>query len=272
MITINALLRLAGLDLATARLVRHQDKRGPTGRTPYSLWLADDGSFDGYQAIQSSQRFVVGGTVIAFVVTPIGETVFVGVYSVAGMGIAPKRSVDPLHGHDVTGLHLYSLRPHDALRDYQGRIVVDWGPGARAWVQRAATMEKPVLELRRTQADPVFPGFDGFIHTIGGLSAVPRTWRAALSAVSGIYLLVSVKTGKQYVGSATGSEGFWGRWAAYASNGHGGNAGLRLAAEDNYSVTILEVASSTASIEEILALESKWKAKLLSRAHGSNRN
>src|SRR6185503_3532080 len=47
-------------------------------------------------------------------------------------------------------------------------------------------------------------------------------WRARLAAVAGVYLILATTTGRQYVGSATGIEGLWGRWAAYAVDGHGG--------------------------------------------------
>ncbi|SEV92608.1 GIY-YIG nuclease family protein [Luteibacter sp. 329MFSha] len=271
MITINALLEINGIDLKTTRLVRHQDKRGTLGRTPHSLWLSDDGSFDRYQAIQGTERFSVGGSIVSFVVTPIGETIFVGVYTVDAIGVTADDTVDPLLGHDVTGLHSYTLSPHPALAEYRGRIVIEWGPGARAWVQRGG-MTKPVIEIRRAHTDPPYPGHDGFMHTIRDLGHVPQTWRTVLTAAKGVYLLVSLKTGKQYVGSATGEDGFWGRWATYAANGHGGNIGLKLASEDDYAVTILEVASSKASVADILASEAKWKAKLLTKLHGTNRN
>lgn len=39
MISFNQLLRTAGIDLARARLVRHQDNRALAGRSPYDLWI-----------------------------------------------------------------------------------------------------------------------------------------------------------------------------------------------------------------------------------------
>lgn len=47
------------------------------------------------------------------------------------------------------------------------------------------------------------------------------SWRAALSAVAGIYLITDMKTGKVYVGSATGDGGIWTRWSQYAATGLG---------------------------------------------------
>lgn len=269
-LSINDLLVHEGVDLAGARFVRHQDTRSPTGRTPYSLWLANDGSFEAYQAIQETDRFPRGAVLASFVVSPLGETIFVGTYEVEAIGEAPPGHMDALHGHDVTGLCLYNLQPTPVLTNFRGRIVVDWGPGARAWVQRADRQDKPILEIKRSIVDPPFPGFDAFLHTVKGLDTVPLTWRTALSAVSGVYLLTSIKTGKHYVGSATGTAGFWGRWAAYAANGHGGNEALKLAAEDDYYVTILEVAASSSSAADVLRREELWKRKLRTRRYGSN--
>jgi hypothetical protein len=41
----------------------------------------------------------------------------------------------------------------------QGRLVVDWGKGYLAWVQRADKHEKRVIELLRNAEDEPFPGY-----------------------------------------------------------------------------------------------------------------
>lgn len=78
--------------------------------------------------------------------------------------------------------------------------------------------------------------------------------------------------GVQYVGSATGADGFIGRWRTYLANGHGGNVLLRAGGHRDYSVTILEVASPDMSSRDILLREAFWKTKLGARAHGLNAN
>jgi len=55
-------------------------------------------------------------------------------------------------------------------------------------------------------------------------------------------------------------------------NGHGGNVGLKSRDPADYQVSILEVSGSTATVEEVLAAEQLWKAKLQSREMGLNRN
>ena len=80
-------------------------------------------------------------------------------------------------------------------------------------------------------------------------------------------------SGAQYVGSATGADGFLGRWRSYA-DGHGGNVALRELAHraDDYEVRILETVGSSATLDDVCDLESLWKDKLGSRVQGLNRN
>ncbi len=265
MISFNHLLRTAGIDLARARLVRHQDNRAPAGKSPYDLWVADDGRLELYQRIQSKDRFKGADWVISFVATPLNETLFIGSYRVCGVGRVPAGTTDPIGGHDVTGLFFYELQPDQALREYAGRVIVDWGTAFRTWVQRPDRQDKPILEIRQTAIDPPFPGFTSFSWPIRELTSVPFSWRGALSAVGGVYVLVCRSTGKQYVGSASGVGGFWERWETYYRTGHGGNEGMKLAAGHDYQVSILEVASSSLSRDEIIQMEELWKDKLLTR-------
>ena len=100
-------------------------------------------------------------------------------------------------------------------------------------------------------------------------------WQDRLSGCAGVYLLVHPDTGRQYVGSATGAEGFLGRWRSYAADGHGGNEMLRPLSREGipkYQITILEVAGSARTTEDILRREATWKEQLGARAHGLNAN
>lgn len=78
--------------------------------------------------------------------------------------------------------------------------------------------------------------------------------------------------GPPYVGSAYGAGGFWARWENYFRRGHGGNEGMKLLPDHDYQVSILEIASSSLSDEEVIRLEARWKDKILSREFGLNRN
>jgi hypothetical protein len=163
----------------------------------------------------------------------------------------------------------------------EGRVVIDWGE--RAWHQRATN--KTVLEM--LPAGYVLEPFHHYlqftlthpelVHLVEHQEA-HKEWRARLSAVAGVYLILATTTGTQYVGSAYGAEGIWGRWLAYARAGHGGNALLsELIATDpaypaSFSYSVLEILPTSFARDEVLAHERRFKQKLGSRATGLNAN
>lgn len=272
MLGFNTMLRDEGIDPADVKLARHQSTAGKDWPTPYELWLAGDGRLELYQKIQRTDRFSDTDFVASFVATPLNETLFVGLFRNCGVGTAKAGLRDPRSGRSVRGLFLYDLKEIDRLAEYRGRLVVDWGAGYRSWVQKAGRQDKPVLEIRRFVGEPKFPGFLEFRARLSTLASVPTSWRVVLESVGGVYLLVCSETGKQYVGSAHGRDGFWGRWQSYVSSGHGGNKGMKELSDRDYQVCVLEVASSSASVEQILGMENRWKDTLLSREFGLNRN
>lgn len=270
MFSFSSLLSAEGVDPSQVKLVRHQDSRHL--RTPFELWRAKDGSFETYQRIQGRRCFEGAKYLASFVATPLNETIFVGVFSIRGIGQPPAGLVDPISGTRTRAKVFYDLTDSKILAEYRGRIVIDWGSGYRSWVQRAGKQPKPVLEIRRHETEPPFPGFLAFATPLNRLSSVPISWRTALGAVCGIYLLTCPRTGKHYVGSASGREGFWSRWQNYVASGHGGNVLMKKHAPVDFQVTILEVVSSSTSSEELVRLESRWKQKLKSREFGLNAN
>lgn len=157
--------------------------------------------------------------------------------------------------------------------DFAERVLLRWGPpaAARAWTQWGNRQSKEIVELRVNPHELPFPGFSAFAARISELALAPLAWQAALGSVRGVYLLVA-DDGEQYVGSASGQDGFTGRWRGYAANGHGGNVVLRQRGYRDFTVSILEVASPDMARDDILAREAFWKDKLGARAHGLNAN
>jgi len=195
-----------------------------------------------------------------------------GFIRLRGVGKAKRGLIDPITRKDVGGLNLYNLALSSKLAAYRGRLTIEWGEGYRSWVQLARKKEKTIKEIHRAASEPAFPGFLDFCERLSNLATVPASWRFALSAVAGVYLLTNPDTGKQYVGSAQGEGGFWGRWKQYAASGHGGNRRMQDVPAADYQVSVLEFASSSAKPDEIAKLESRWKQKLLSRKFGLNAN
>lgn len=93
-----------------------------------------------------------------------------------------------------------------------------------------------------------------------------------------VYVIADTLTGKLYVGTADGTERFFGRWSRYARDGHGGNVALReLAAADarhhrHFQFSILQVFSPSAPAAQVDASEAHFKRVLLTRESGMNLN
>ncbi len=273
MLTFNDLLALEQIDTTNVRLVRHQDSRLGPGRL-YGVWRNNREAFEAYQSVQSRDVFSINDLVSSFVVTEVGKTVFVGLYQVDHVGTCPPGTFDTLLEQDVSEQISYELRLLDALSEYRDRLVIDWGPGARTWVQRAANQAKPVMEIAQ-QFEPRFPGFRVFASLVDEIPHLPNSWQQVLRSVKGVYVLTDVESGHQYVGSAKGADSLLGRWMDYAAGRTGGDAGLEDAAtrgRRHYQVSVLEVVDEGTRDDTIEQIESHWKNKLLTREFGLNRN
>jgi len=277
-LSFNAVLRGWEVDPRDVRLLRHQTVKY-AGRTPYTLWRDDLAGFLTYQSIQSVQNRprLASRYWASFVVTPAQSTLFVGLYEIELIGRCDPLIIDPLRLVPVTQggareLDIYRQEPVASAEHLSGRLAVDWGAGTRSWVQRADNQPKPVVEITRVFQEEAFPGYGKFIANLSAIETLPSGWLSTLRAARGVYLLTCPQTREQYVGSASGDDGFLGRWLGYVRDGHGGNIALKSRNPADYQISILEVSGSTSTVEEIVQAEQRWKAKLQSREMGLNRN
>lgn len=177
----------------------------------------------------------------------------------------------------------FDLQPVELLSSLIGRLVIEWSKDTVNWAKTATSAAAfPVVEI----ADPevvLFPGFDRVLITYAELLSVVSDsryggWRTALGSVQGVYLIADSSTGQLYVGKADGEERILGRWAAYARDGHGGNVALRALSGINpqhtthFRFSILRVFGPSVPSAEIDQTESHFKAALLTRQFGLNRN
>src|ERR1035437_1132831 len=275
-ILFNTVLNEAGIKPSDVRLIRHKDNRAKKGFSPYELWRDTRPKFEVYQSIQSiSNRHKLNAPYWAsFVVNMNEETMFAGLYAVTYKGLLQQDTPMPhTEGVDKAGeCDDYELELLDELSDLIGKLFIDWGGGAIAWVQYADRKNKTITELHKSFREPEFPGFMNFIQQLSKLENLPLSWISALKSSRGVYLLTCPKTKEQYVGSATGQDGFWGRWQAYIQTGHGGNVELMQRDPSDYQVSMLEVAGTSSTSDDILEMESRWKKKLQSKEMGLNRN
>jgi hypothetical protein len=263
-----------------AKLVRHQDKRYDVHDLIRRDW------FEAYQSFQSRPVFDGLDFIVSFVGLSGTQARLVGIYRVLAphesrVGRLPSGC--PYVEWKQSARRYYQLERQDGFEAIENRLVVDWGAGTLAWHQRLTN--KPVLQLLpKGQLRAVFADYLGFTLTHSELKELYRhadansEWRARLSAFAGVYLVLATTTGHQYVGSAYGATGIWGRWAQYATNGHGGNVQLRrllasnAAYPDAFTFSILQILPRTAARAEVLRWEQHYKRKLGSMASGLNSN
>lgn len=269
------LLREAGLDLRKVRLLRHAKPQGTPGMSQYQAWRERRDLFEQYQATQPAKdrKFFDTTYWASFVATPAKETLFVGLY---GIELAEREIgafICPLTGKENAAgrVDRYSTVEDPVFSQYAGKLVVDWGPGLRSWGQNAHRMIKPILEVRRLVTEPPYPGHSGFMTQLSQVEALPTSWSAVLAEARGVYLLTCPRTKEQYVGGAFAAGGFFARWKQHAAMS-GDAIAFRCRDPEDYRVSILEVAGSLSTDDDILRMEQRWKEKLQSREMGLNRN
>jgi hypothetical protein len=110
-----------------------------------------------------------------------------------------------------------------------------------------------------------------FVKLLSEIASLPSSWKERLREAKGIYLLTCPRTKEQYVGKAGGNEGILDRWQTHALLG-GDAVRLKSREPSDYQVSILEVAGSGASEEDISKSEQLWIRKLQSVLMGLNGN
>lgn len=277
MLTFNQVLAVAGLKPDGVRLLRHKDSTPKVHRALYDAAMSLDPRFAQYQERQGTPQviahFRAAKYLAGFVAEPgTGRTVFAGVWERLDQRTVRKGNPFAEESPESKAVE-FDTRRLKVFDDYCGRLVIEWGDAARAWVQRADNQDKAIVELRRVKQEPEFPGMREFRASLHEVEGLHQGWVQVLKNARGVYLIVRRKTGEQYVGSAYGADGFFGRWLGY-QDGHGGNVKMRElgAAASEYDVSILEAAGSEDTMEDICARETLWKEKLGTRVVGLNRN
>jgi len=182
--------------------------------------------------------------------------------------------------------YIYQTEEINGLEDLVGKAVIYFDKKFRASYVWGHNYENELL-INQLLEDKItieeFPGYNKINSSYQKLKVVfdnnIMSWKTALSIVKGIYLISDTKTGKLYVGSATGENGFWQRWNDYIYTGHGGDVELKALLKkhgkeyiQHFSYSILEIADTHTSIEDIVSRESYWKNVLLSKEFGYNSN
>ena len=244
------------------------------GSSEHPLDLYHIGEFEEWQCWQKRKNFERKFVLSLVELRDQDRWLFAGVYYSSGA-----------QGRKEKGYYYYELTEDQSCKEMNGRLVVTFPRPSRQPYLNAENWSDKIL-LSEVHTKPLsigeFPGFNAVNITKDQLGLIVQessdSWRTALSNVAGVYLISDTKSGKLYVGSASGEEGIWQRWLDYADNGHGGNVELKklLAGKGskyakNFRYSILEI-NVYASPDEIRKRESHWKDILMSRTHGLNDN
>ncbi len=180
------------------------------------------------------------------------------------------------------GCIVMDLSECEVFAEYKSKLVVDWGSGTRSWYQYG-NREKPILAIY-PQNVKSFCGFENLVLSFAELKAIVddkilyHDYHVALKSVFGIYAITNKNNGKIYIGSSYGGDGLLGRWKEYVYSHHGGNKKLKevLAIKstefESFQFSILQVLSKSLSADEVIAIETSYKNKLLTVEFGLNAN
>jgi hypothetical protein len=276
MITIQELLFNRGLDKnAKTRIVRHKANRVDL----YAIYRTDKLKFLEYQNQQRRNVF----DDVEYIVSFIGEegtlSRFIGVFKIINSKDLKtlRKSVD-----DGQYQYYYKMNEVEGFDDLKERVIIDWGQGARSWVQRIETNKK-IVEIQPGLHYKQFTDYFDFILDFKELQEIVtnkyQDWKRMLTVTNCVYLISDVNTGKLYVGSTYGADGIWGRWQNYIStNGHGNNKTLKeLIRKDekyaiNFRFSILMLLPKTITPDEAIKKEKIFKNKLGTNSFGLNNN
>lgn len=272
------------IHFATGSKERYEQLGREYKKEPYRQFLLGDESFKSWQEFQTKKNFG-RKYIISMIYYDEHRWVFGGIYEV--LPAEPKRVE-----RDGWKGWRYDTRLVDCQKDLIGRAFIYYHKKYRRSYPNLELKPSKGVAPRDMYIESIldhrvsindFPGFDNVNIDYDILSKVVSdnisSWKSALSNVKGIYLIVDRLTGKQYVGSAYGTDCLWQRWCAYVKNGHGGNVKLEQLLKDNgnkyksnFVFSVLEVCNLNLGDEYILSREAHWKNVLMTREFGLNDN
>lgn len=275
------IINLRDFKTSQIKLVRHTINRD------YIKKIISSGNFDLYQSVQKTDIFKDTKYFVSFTDMEGTKALLFGVYKINGMQKIQQLPDELLiikepESWEGIQFYKYDIERVNLLHDLEERLVIDWGKSTLSWHQKI--LDKEVVEILPKGFLKPFPGYQDVVLSFDELSKIiqnpdaNRQWKMMLSNVYGVYLILDKKDGQQYVGSAYGKEGIWGRWSNYINSKHGNNRiliKLLNSEPDRYKYfqfSILNVLPNSSMKEQVIQLESIIKDKLGSRAFGLNAN
>jgi hypothetical protein len=289
--TLNMMLEASGIDTKDVLVFRHRPGEPALNRIFDRIVSDRPDLFDCYQSAHGARTEAAlswARYLASFIRYRPGTALFVGLYTVAFESVPVEQCLArPLHRElmslGMSGFKATENREHvlqfnleqiDWYSDWRGRLIIRWPGLERSWYRWADRNVFPVEAIAEENVlIQAVPPWESIVLDWRELAVLPRTWRDALSHWRGIYLIIDRSDGKQYVGSAYGSENLLRRWLGYARTGHGGNKLLRSRDPTNFRFSILQRVSPDLDDASVVATENSWKERLATRRpQGLNEN
>ena len=276
-IIFNTILRQAGLALTNRPPdPGHKDKRATRGRNPYELWRDNRPQFEMYQTSQSNanrKKFKAPCWAV-FIVNPNDEKHVGGLYNAksgstetrqahAAYKVAWKRQEPAMYM-----ISLWTMPYVTLLGDFS---LIGVPQPLRGSNMRIGTIS-PLRNCGMLFQEEDFPGFLNFIQPLSNLDNLPKSWTTVLeSSLESICSFAERRRNNMLdPRPATKGSGFAGRITF--KRGTAAMWVLRAGNQAIISSEFLEVAGSSASTDDIRAMEGRWQRKLQSKDMGLNRN
>jgi len=272
------------------KIVRHKDNRlAAKGIDLDVVCQTDRELFDSYQFSQG-KNILNRKYFASFLGVENKLAKFVGFYRVNGI-ISEKEYLKKHPKHTKwlkifgSAKYYYDIEQIKAkhLEDLYDRVVINWGNSPLTFAQNGLK-KKEVFEILPKGFVKDFNGYLELLLSFNELEKITKEPEAnreiihKLMAVNGIYLIRD-EEGNQYVGSAYGKEGIWGRWRKYAKTGDGGNKLLKKILKEkggnykyNFHYSILQTLPFELTKNEATGHESFYKNKLGKKALTLNAN
>ena len=199
MIKLIDLISMAGIKLYDYKIHCATGKEWP----PMEAFF--DGKFKQWQEQQNQENFKCKH-ILSLIHLRNDYWLFAGVYKVNG--VKPRQCKGKR-------CYLYSTQEAKGLEHLTGKAIIQFQKNFRASYLRPNKFEDQLLLIglrdhRVTIGD--FPGYHSILLSFRMLKTVVResnpSWKSAISSVAGVYLITDTSDGKQYVGKASGGNGY----------------------------------------------------------------
>ncbi|MFC4388940.1 GIY-YIG nuclease family protein [Gracilibacillus marinus] len=274
-------LNLYGFSNKKLKVIRHTTNRKEIKA------IVDAGAFELYQSFQKTDVFNGADYILTFRAAEGRNAILQGLYKVNQVHMTTDfpdilQPISKLENWRDGPYYQYELIRDNSLADLEERLVIDWGGSTVTWCQKR--LDKDIIEILPKGFAKTFLGYEHVLLDFDELEKivahpdVNKQWKMMLQNVYGVYLILDTTTGQQYIGSASGKDGLWGRWRNYVQTKHGGNKVLIELLENDplrykkFRFSILNVVPISSLREQVLQIEQVTKEKLGTKVFGLNSN